>query len=232
MRTVCELVCSNCTFLKHRAHITELKHFRNLHLYAPTNLFLSFFVSFFLILDLCLPTNCRCRGYVALDHTPWHTHTHARDRTLLEELSTRRRNLYLMTHNTHNRQTSMPTVGFEPTITASERLQNYTLDPAAIGIGAKKRRRKKIGQSEVFLPSLHDRLYSTGAFQYVLWDTRKISPFLPRQSLSWSKQLTQRVKILRSNFAVFNKSTVLRLHLELSTSSGTSLSLLQLHSQL
>ena len=35
--------------------------------------------------------------------------------------SARRRDLYLTTHNTHNRQTSMPPVGFEPTISAGER---------------------------------------------------------------------------------------------------------------
>ena len=47
----------------------------------------------------------------------------------------RRRDLYLTTHNTHNRQTSMPPVGFEPTISAGERLQTYVLDRAATGTG-------------------------------------------------------------------------------------------------
>jgi len=41
--------------------------------------------------------------------------------------------LYLTTHNTHNRQTSMPPVGFEPTVPASERPQTHTLDRAATG---------------------------------------------------------------------------------------------------
>jgi len=40
------------------------------------------------------------------------------DRTRLDEWSARRRDLYITTHNTHNRQTSMPPVGFEPTISA------------------------------------------------------------------------------------------------------------------
>jgi len=35
------------------------------------------------------------------------------------------------THNTHDRQTSMPPGGFEPTISAGERLQTYALDSAA-----------------------------------------------------------------------------------------------------
>ena len=39
----------------------------------------------------------------------------------LSEWSVRRRDLYLTTHNTHNRQTSMPRVRFEPTIAAGER---------------------------------------------------------------------------------------------------------------
>jgi hypothetical protein len=42
-------------------------------------------------------------------------------RTPLDEGPARRRELYLTTHNTHNRQTSMPPVGFEPTILVSER---------------------------------------------------------------------------------------------------------------
>jgi len=41
------------------------------------------------------------------------------DRTPLDEWSVRRRNLYLTTCNTHNRQTSQPPVGFETAIPAS-----------------------------------------------------------------------------------------------------------------
>ena len=40
---------------------------------------------------------------------------------------------YLTTHNTHNRQTSMSPVGFEPTISAGERPLTYALDRAATG---------------------------------------------------------------------------------------------------
>ena len=42
-------------------------------------------------------------------------------RTPLNQRSVRRRDLYLTTHNTHNRQTSIPLVGFEPAIAAGER---------------------------------------------------------------------------------------------------------------
>ena len=41
----------------------------------------------------------------------------------------------MTTHNTHNRQTSMTPVGFEPTVSAGERPKTYALDRAAIGTG-------------------------------------------------------------------------------------------------
>ena len=53
-----------------------------------------------------------------LDHTQRHSTV---GRTPLEEWSAHRRDLYLTTHDTHNRQISMPPVGFEPTISAGER---------------------------------------------------------------------------------------------------------------
>ena len=56
-------------------------------------------------------------------------------RTPVDERSARRRDLYLTTHDTHNRQTSMPSVGFEPTISAGERPQTYPLDRATTGTG-------------------------------------------------------------------------------------------------
>jgi hypothetical protein len=56
-------------------------------------------------------------------------------RTPLDEWSAHRRGLYLTTHNTHKRQTSMSPAGFEPAITASERPQTRALDRAATGIG-------------------------------------------------------------------------------------------------
>ena len=56
-------------------------------------------------------------------------------RTPLDEWSARRKDLYLTTHNTHNRQTSMPPVGFEATISAGERPQTYALDRQARVLG-------------------------------------------------------------------------------------------------
>jgi hypothetical protein len=67
----------------------------------------------------------------------WHTQRRVTvGRIPLDEWSVRHRDLYLTTHNTHNRQTSMPLVGFEPTISAGERPKIYALDRAANGTGA------------------------------------------------------------------------------------------------
>jgi hypothetical protein len=60
-------------------------------------------------------------------------------RTPLDEGPARRRDLYLTTHNTHKRQTSMPLAGSEPTIPTSERPQTHSLDRAATGIGGPER---------------------------------------------------------------------------------------------
>ena len=55
-----------------------------------------------------------------LDHTQRRSTV---GRIPLDEWSPRRRDLYLTTHDTHNRQISMPPVGFEPPISAGERPQ-------------------------------------------------------------------------------------------------------------
>jgi len=69
-----------------------------------------------------------------LDHTQRRTTV---GRTPLDEWSVRRTDLYLTAYNTHNRQISMPPVGFEFTISAGERPQTYVLDRAATGTGVK-----------------------------------------------------------------------------------------------
>ena len=69
-----------------------------------------------------------CRGFkITLRYTTL-------GRTLLTELSARRRDLHLTTHNTHKRQTYKHPAGFEPTVPASERSQTHALDRAATGI--------------------------------------------------------------------------------------------------
>ena len=69
---------------------------------------------------------------VFLDHTQWRTTV---GRTPLDEWSTRHRDFYLITHKTHNRQTSMPLAGFEPTIAVGKWPQTYALHHVATGTG-------------------------------------------------------------------------------------------------
>jgi hypothetical protein len=52
-------------------------------------------------------------------------------RTLLEEWSATRRDLYLQNHNTHKRKTSMPPAGIEPAFPVSERPQTRPVERVA-----------------------------------------------------------------------------------------------------
>jgi len=70
---------------------------------------------------------------MARDHTQLDT-PHAAG-LHLDEWPASRRDLYLTTHNTHKRQTSMPPAGFQPPIPVSEGPQTHALDRAATGIG-------------------------------------------------------------------------------------------------
>jgi hypothetical protein len=94
----------------------------------------SFLFSFFFVLFYLLRFSVSVsRFVVSFDHTERHTTV---GRTPLDEGSARRRDLYLTTtHSTHNRETSMPPVGFEPTILASERPKTHALDCTVTGIG-------------------------------------------------------------------------------------------------
>ena len=56
-------------------------------------------------------------------------------RAPLDGWSARRRDLYLTTHNTHNKQTSMPPAGFKPLIPTSDLPQTHPLHLAATGLG-------------------------------------------------------------------------------------------------
>jgi len=73
------------------------------------------------------PPHCR-----SFEITHSYTHT-TLGRTSLDEGSARCRDLYVKTHITHMRQTSMPPAGFEPTILANERPQTHALDGATTG---------------------------------------------------------------------------------------------------
>jgi hypothetical protein len=67
-----------------------------------------------------------------LDHTQRRTTV---GRTPLDKWSARRGDLYLTAHDTHNRQTFMPPVGFELTVSAGELPQTYLVDRAVTGTG-------------------------------------------------------------------------------------------------
>jgi hypothetical protein len=91
---------------------------------------------YFFFIWRCGPTRVMVSSFTRfLDHTQ----RRATDGgTPLDEWSARRRDLDLTTHNTHNRKTSMPPVGFETTISAGERPQTQALDCSATGIGTNK----------------------------------------------------------------------------------------------
>ena len=78
--------------------------------------------STFFFLWRCSPTRTMASSFLMrfLDHTQRRTTV---GRIPLYEGSARRRYLYLTTHNIHNRLTSMPPAGFEPTISAGKRPQ-------------------------------------------------------------------------------------------------------------
>jgi len=79
---------------------------------------------FFFVFVATAPVDQGC-----LIHEVSRSHTQRRTtvgRTLRDAWSVRRRDLYLTTHNTHNGQTFMPPVLFEPTISAGERPQTHT----------------------------------------------------------------------------------------------------------
>ena len=99
-------------------------------MFKQTHLTLLYYLLFF-VLWLCGPPRAMASSFLRfLDHTQRRTTV---CRTSLDEWSACCRDLYLTTHNTHNRQTFMPPVGFEPTISTGEQPQNYALDRAATG---------------------------------------------------------------------------------------------------
>jgi hypothetical protein len=71
-------------------------------------------------------------GLSSLSRFRDHTQTHYTQNSSGQVIGSCR-DLYLTTHNTHNRETCMRPAGFESTITASERPQTHNLDRAATG---------------------------------------------------------------------------------------------------
>ena len=129
-------------FVPYRTHLGGLyyKHNNYTMLYSYIYIYIYIYIVYiyiyiyiFFLLWRCDLTRVMASSFLRfLDHTQ---RRNTVGRTPLDEWSARRRDLYLTTHNTHNRQTSMPPVGFEPTISAGERRQTYALDRAVTETG-------------------------------------------------------------------------------------------------
>jgi len=102
---------------------------------VPGGLVFYFFVYLCIIMTYFNLPYWRCKGLLFNLVTLNDTHTHTLGRTPLDEGSARRRDLYLTTHNTQKRETSMTPAGFEPAIPANKRSQTQALDRAATVIG-------------------------------------------------------------------------------------------------
>jgi hypothetical protein len=104
-------------------------------------------------------------------------------RTPLDEWSARLRDLYLTTHNIHNRESSMSPVGFEPKISGSERPQSYALDRAANRTGIQRGLRDDIWYVDPICKVVHD-ICSEHMWQFLnfsswlFWSCR-FSVFIP-----------------------------------------------------
>jgi hypothetical protein len=111
------------------SYILASKYSLSFHfLYIRQN---SFTASYFMW--RCDPTRSTTSSFLRfLDHIKRRT---IFSKTSLDEWSAGSRDLYLTTHKTHNRQTSKPPTGFEPTTSAGERPQTYAVDGAATGTG-------------------------------------------------------------------------------------------------
>jgi hypothetical protein len=71
-------------------------------------------------------------------------------RTPLDEWSARLKDLYLTTHNTHNRQTYMPPAGFEHTISAGAQSYTYAKNRAATETGMSQNTKIKLCKTGKF----------------------------------------------------------------------------------
>jgi hypothetical protein len=100
---------------------------RNLVNYGPVigslkaviNLMRWYIIIIIIIIIIIFSDSAAQRGLCSPRITRFLDHTQRRPtvgRTPLDEWSACRRDIYLTTQNTHNRQTSMPPVGFEPTM--------------------------------------------------------------------------------------------------------------------
>ena len=96
------------------------------------------YIYIYIYIYICFIWQKSLQWAMAFSFTRLLDHTQRRitvGRTVLGEWSARRRNLYLTTHNNHNRQISMTPVEFEPTISAGERPQTCASHRASTETG-------------------------------------------------------------------------------------------------
>ena len=117
-----------------------------------------------------------------LDHTQRHT---TNGRTPLDEWSAHRRDLYWTIHNTDNRLTSVPPAGFEPTISAGEGPQTYSIDCTATGTNVHGKKKGKAVQLQAWSGPEGSRKLRFPDFMTTAQDSGKVvslthrSPLLP-----------------------------------------------------
>ena len=124
---------------------------------------------------------------MASSFTRFQYHTYRRTtvgRTPLDEWSALFRDLYLTTHNTLNRQTSMPPVGFEPTNSEGDRQHTYTLDRAATGTGP------SVPSGFIYLWRLRKNFLTKCLNPFALWYGLQPSHYCPKE-LHSTPQLQQ-----------------------------------------
>jgi hypothetical protein len=110
---------------------------------------LSFFFRFVVLPSSTYLFTVGVEGFLfSFDHTQTHTTV---GRTSVDEGSARRRDLYLTTQTLYKRQTSMPSVGFEPTITASTWSHTYALGRETTEMGLFSYRERQISECRTFL---------------------------------------------------------------------------------
>jgi len=111
-------------------------------------------------------------------------------------------------HNTHNRQTSMLPMGFEPTISAGERPKTYALDRAAIGTG------RKI----ITTLNIHHLLYKV--YIFAPWRNIPYWAMAPSLSRLYHHTKTHRTRLGSSGRVI---GTTQRQHSSLTTDRQTSM---------
>jgi hypothetical protein len=115
---------------KYKSYLLD---FRTIHIQTVTNTHIvSYKCIYFFPSGITAPSGPGPPHYRGFTITLRHT---TLGRTPLDEWPARRIGLYMTTHNTHKRQTSMRLAGFESTIPAREHLQTHALDCTSTGIG-------------------------------------------------------------------------------------------------